>query len=75
MLARKKEAVVEPSESEVIGCGQTAAQAVIKRHVDALKASSAGSGLPRESLLQMTMQGSSCVCAVAHHLLSKENKQ
>jgi hypothetical protein len=75
MLARKKEPAVEPSESEIIGCGQTAAQAVIKRHVDALKASSDGSSLPRESLLQMTMGGSSCVCKVAQHLLSKENKQ
>jgi hypothetical protein len=73
-LARKKEPVIQPSDGEIIGCGQTAAQAVINRHVDALKASRDGSGIPRESLLQMTMAGTSCVCAVAHHLLAKQKQ-
>jgi hypothetical protein len=72
MLARKKEPVVEPSESEVIGCGQTAAQAVIDRHVKADKASHPG--LPEQTIRVMTMHGSSCLCAVAQYLLSKENK-
>jgi hypothetical protein len=74
MLARKKEPVVEPSESEQMECGILAAQAIIDRHVNALKASRDGSGIPRESLLQMTMSGSHCVCAVARHLSSKEQK-
>jgi hypothetical protein len=74
MLAKKQQPAVAPSDGELIGCGQTAAQAVINRHVDAMKASQAGAGLPRDALLQMTMAGSHCVCRVAQHLLSKEQQ-
>ena len=74
MIAKKKEPAVAPSDGEVIACGQTAAQAVINRHVDAEKASQSGSGIPREVLLQMTMAGSNCVCKVAQHILAKEHK-
>jgi hypothetical protein len=63
---------VEPSEGEVIACGQTSAMAVIDKFVDAEKASNPG--LPRDVILQMAMHGSNCVCRVAQYILSKEQK-
>jgi hypothetical protein len=74
MLAKKQQPAVAPSDGELISCGQTAAQGVIDRHVEALKASHDGAGIPRETLLQMTMAGSHCVCRVAQYILSKERK-
>ena len=63
---------IAPSEAEQIACAQTAAQAVIERHVDAQKTSYPG--LPRQSIYQMVTHGNSCVCRVAQHLL-KDEKQ
>jgi hypothetical protein len=73
MIATKKQQPVEPSEGEVIACGQTAAMIVINKHVDAEKASNPG--LPREVILQMAMHNSGCVCKVAHHILSKKEQK
>jgi hypothetical protein len=53
-----------------IACAQAAAQAVIDRHVDAEKVSNPG--VPRESILQMTMAKAQCPCRVAQLLLEKE---
>ena len=69
---RKPEPVAEPSEGELVACGQTAAMSVIDKYVDAEKASNPG--LPREVIHQMTMHGSNCVCRVAQYILSKEQK-
>jgi hypothetical protein len=53
----------------------SAAQAVINRHVDAMKASRDGAGIPREAHLQSVMAGSNgCYCMAAQHLLAKERK-
>jgi len=70
IAAKKPQPVIAPSEEEVIACGQTAAMAVISKHVDAEKASNPG--LPREVILQMTLHGSNCVCRVAQYILAKE---
>jgi hypothetical protein len=72
MLAKKQQPAVAPSEGELIGCGQTAAMAVINKFVDAEKASNPS--LPREMLLQMAMHNQGCVCKVAHFILAKEQK-
>lgn len=72
MLARKKEAVVEPSDGEVISCGMTAAQAVIERHVARIKGSNDGAALPINSIRQMVTGNGSCVCKIAQRLLQEE---
>jgi hypothetical protein len=74
MLAAKKQAVA-PSEEETICAGMTAAQSLIDRHVEQIKASQAGAGIPRESIRQMVMKGSTCWCRVANYLLEKEKKK
>ena len=73
MLARKRHEAVEPSDVELICCGQNAAQKIIDRKVKEEKANHPS--LPEASLRQMTMQGSACVCKVAHSILAKEQKQ
>jgi hypothetical protein len=75
MIAAKKHQAIAPSDEETIAAGVTAAQSVIDRHVDALKASRDGASTPREVLRQMTMKGSGCVCRVANYLLELERKE
>jgi hypothetical protein len=74
MIAAKKHQAIAASDEETIAAGCNAAQAVIARHVDALKASRDGASTPREVLRQMTMAGSSCVCRIAGHILEKERQ-
>jgi hypothetical protein len=74
MLAKKQQPVIAPSDEETIAAGCNAAQGVIARHVDQLKASRDGASTPKEVLRQMTMAGSSCVCRIAGHLLEKERQ-
>ena len=63
---------VAPSEEEIILAGLSAAQAVIERMTDQLKASQSGASQPREVLRQMLTKGSNCYCRCAGYLLEQE---
>jgi hypothetical protein len=75
MLAKKQQPAVAPSDEEIILAGMTAAQAVIERMVDQLKASQSGAGIPKEVLRQMLTKGSNCTCRCAGYLLEEERKE
>jgi hypothetical protein len=75
MFKKAQKPAVEPSSEELINCGMVAAQAIIDRIVDAEKASQSGAGIPRESIRQMVMKGSTCWCRIANHLLEKERNE
>lgn len=75
MLAKKHQPVIAPSEEEIILAGMSAAQSVIERKTDELKASQSGASQPREVLRQMLTKGSNCYCRCAGYLLELERKE